>query len=75
MRISADILKQDNDETKRLLDQNNEKVRAITQRNKSIIVMPIISAAVQSAIIFYIMLRRSNRISGRFFYSTGISTK
>lgn len=67
MRISADRLKHDNDETKRLLDQNNEKVRAITQRNRSIIVMLIISAAVQSAIIFYIMLRRSNRISGPLF--------
>lgn len=67
IRISADMLKHDNDETKRLLDQNNEKVTAITQRNKSIIVMLIISAAVQSAIIFYIMLRRSNRISGPLF--------
>lgn len=67
MRISADMLMHDNDETKRLLDQNNEKVRVITARNKSIIVMLIISAAVQSAIIFYIMLRRSNRISGPLF--------
>ena len=67
MRISADMLKHDNDETKRLLDQNNEKVRAITTRNKSIIVMLIVSAAIQSAIIFYIMLRRSNRISGPLF--------
>lgn len=67
MRISADMLKHDNDETKRLLDQNNEKVRVITARNKSIIVMLIISAAIQSAIIFYIMLRRSNRISGPLF--------
>ena len=67
MRISADMLKHDNDETKRLLDQNIEKVRAITARNKSIIVMLIISTAVQSAIIFYIMLRRSNRISGPLF--------
>lgn len=67
MRISADMLKHDNDETKRLLDQNNEKVRVITARNRSLIVMLIVSAAIQSAIIFYIMLRRSNRISGPLF--------
>lgn len=67
MRISADMLKHDNDGTKRLLDQNNEKVMVITQRNRSIIVMLIVSAAIQSAIIFYIMLRRSNRISGPLF--------
>lgn len=67
MRMSGTMLKHDNDETKRLLDQNNEKIRSITARNRSIILMLIISAAIQSAIIFYFMLRRSNRISGPLF--------
>lgn len=67
MRISADMLKHDNDETKRLLDQNNEKIHNITKRNNNIIVMLIVSAVLQSAIIFYIMLRRSSRISGPLF--------
>ena len=67
MRMSAEMLKRDSDNTRVLLDQNSRKVREITARNRIVIVMLIISAVVQSVIIFYIMLRRSSRISGPMF--------
>lgn len=67
MRMSAEMLKSDNDNTKILLDRNNEQVRVITAKNRIIIAMLIVSAIIQSAIIFYIMLRRSLRISGPLF--------
>ena len=65
--ISASMIEKDNVNTETLLNQNNEKIQNITERNNSLIVMLIISAIIQSVIIFYLMIKRSHRISGPLF--------
>lgn len=65
--ISAAMIEKDNSNTKSLLNQNNEKIQSITQRNYSLIVILIISTMIQSVIIFYLMIKRSHRISGPVF--------
>ncbi len=67
VHISTTELQHDNENTKVLLDQNNEKIKNITERNKRLILILIISAVVQSIIVFYLMIRRSHRISGPVF--------
>ncbi len=67
VHISTTELQHDNNSTKTLLDQNNEKIQNITERNKNLILILIVSAIIQSIIVFYLMLRRSHRISGPVF--------
>jgi len=67
VHISTTELQHDNNNTKTLLDQNNEKIQNITERNKNLILILIVSAIIQSIIVFYLMLRRSHRISGPVF--------
>ena len=67
IHMTTSVIQQDNDNTKKLLGQNNEKIIEITNRNYYIIVMLIVSAVIQSLIIFYLMIRRSHRISGPLF--------
>lgn len=65
--ISASVIEKDNINTEAMFNQNNEKIKNITERNNSLIVMLIISAIMQSVIIFYLMIKRSHRISGPVF--------
>lgn len=67
IHISKFALQQDNNRTKELLNQNSEKIRYITRKNNGIILMVIISAITQSLIIFYLMVKRTHRISGPVF--------
>ncbi|PKL17691.1 MAG: hypothetical protein CVV49_09880 [Spirochaetae bacterium HGW-Spirochaetae-5] len=65
--ISASMIEKDNMNTGILLNRNNESIQNITERNKSLIVMLIFSAIIQSILIFYLMIKRSHRISGPLF--------
>ncbi len=67
IHISTRMLQQDNNNTKILLTQNNEKIQNITERNNRLIMMLIILAIIQSLIVFYLILKRSHRISGPVF--------
>ena len=65
--ISGSMIEKDNLSTETLLNQNNEKIQNITERNNSLIVILIISAMIQSVIIFYLLIKRTHRISGPLF--------
>ena len=67
IHISTSMLQKDNDNTKKLLSQNNEKIQIITERNNALIMVMIVLAVIQSVVIFYLMLKRSHRISGPVF--------
>lgn len=67
LHISAPTVKQDNERNLELVNKNNAMIREITGRNNRIIALLIGSAVIQSLIIFYIMLKRSHRISGPLF--------
>lgn len=67
LHISAPAVKQDNERNQQLVINNNAMIQEITAMNNRIIAMLIASAAIQSMIIFYIMLKRSHRISGPMF--------
>lgn len=67
VHISTSLLLEDNKKTEILINQNIEEIRKITDRNRILIIILIISAVIQSAIVFYLMLKRSHRISGPIF--------
>lgn len=67
MHLSTKLLIEDNEKTGILIEQNIEEIRKITERNEILIMVLIISAIIQSAIVFYLMLKRSHRISGPIF--------
>jgi len=67
LRILTSPINEDNERNMELVRRNNLLMQEITKMNGRIITMLIISAAIQSLIIFYIMLRRSHRISGPLF--------
>jgi hypothetical protein len=67
LHISASVVKEDNERNHELVRNNNSIIQDITLINNRIIAMLIISAVIQSVIIFYIMLKRSHRISGPLF--------
>lgn len=67
LHISASPVKRDNEKNRALISNNNLMIQDITLMNNRIIAMLIISAVIQSVIIFYIMLKRSHRISGPLF--------
>jgi len=67
IHISTSMLQKDNENTKKLLTQNNEKIQIITERNNALIMVMIVLAVIQSVVIFYLMLKRSHRISGPVF--------
>jgi hypothetical protein len=65
--ISASMIQNDNNKTKLLFNQNIEKIKNITESNNSLIMMLIFSAIIQTILFFYLMLKRSHRISGPIF--------
>lgn len=67
IHISKSELQKDNNRTKELLNQNSEKIQYIISKNNGIILIVIISAMIQSLIIFYLLVKRTHRISGPVF--------
>ncbi len=67
LHLSTSLLLEDNEKTAILISRNIEEIRNITDRNRILIMILIISAIIQSAIVFYYMLKRSHRISGPIF--------
>jgi len=67
LHISTSAVKLDNEKNQELIRHNNAMIQDITLMNNRIIALLIISAVLQSVIIFYIMLKRSHRISGPLF--------
>lgn len=67
LHLSLEKIRQDNDSTKQLFDANINKIHGITHRNIYIIILLTASAMIQSALVFYLMLKRSHRISGPLF--------
>lgn len=67
VHLSTTLLLEDNEKTGVLINRNIEEIRKITERNRLLIIILIISAIIQSAIVFYLMLKRSHRISGPVF--------
>jgi signal transduction histidine kinase len=57
----------DYNNTKELLNKNNEEIKNIIHRNNGIIIILIISSIIQVLLIYYLMLRRSHRISGPIY--------
>lgn len=67
LHISTSLVKRDNVNNQELIKLNNSMIQDITLMNSRIVLMLIVSAVIQSIIIFYIMLKRSHRISGPIF--------
>lgn len=67
LHLSTSLLMEDNEKTSLLIKQNIEEIKKITARNRILIIILIASVIIQSAIVFYFMLKRSHRISGPLF--------
>ena len=65
--ISTAELHKDYDNTKELYSKNNEEINKIINRNKGLVTILIVSSIIQVLLFFYLMLRRSHRISGPIY--------
>jgi len=63
-KTSTAELQKDYNNTKELYSINNEKINEIINRNNGLITILMVSYIIQTLLIFYLMLRRSQRISG-----------
>ena len=65
--LSTAELMKDYSSTKELYNKNHEKIEKIINRNNGVITILIVSYIIQVLLIFYLILRRSNKISGPIY--------